>query len=79
VSIGVFHLLCGLFVCQFMMGLFDMYHLYGITCSCTGSALAVNLKGLYNGAFIRYCIEIAHNELVKKEVLKSCIDYFDNV
>ena len=39
VSIGVFHFLCGLFVCQFMMSLFDMYHLYGITCSCTGSAL----------------------------------------
>ena len=36
VSIGVFHFECGLFVCQFMMGLFDMYHLYGIMCSCTG-------------------------------------------
>jgi hypothetical protein len=35
--------------------------------------------GLYNGAFIRYCIEIAHSDLEKKEVLKSCIDYFDNV
>jgi hypothetical protein len=36
VSIGVFHFECSLFVYQFMMGLFDMYQLYGITCSCTG-------------------------------------------